>query len=227
MSKNTLQSAVTPTAAKIAIIEARPMFRKGLVGVFNENWKAPVVIESEGVEEFVKDHSGVRPDVVLVGLDKMDERNASQRITLLNAKLPETRIILYDYAGNLKMIPRLLRLGIYGYLTADFDVSELRLCLETVLEGKRFISNDIIWEYLNQESQASIQPKTRLSKMEEVVANYLTQGMSVSKIAEAMSRQISTISTVKAKVFKKMNVGNVLDLKDRLQKDGTVYAAGM
>lgn len=224
MNKNTHKNTLENTPLKVVIIENRPMFRKGLAGVFIENWKNPTLVEAAKIEDFLKLPEVSNPNVILIGLEDGEDKNVIQQIAGLSGKFPTAKIVLYDYQDNLKMIPRLLRLGISAYLTADFDVSELRLCFNSILEGKKYISNEIVWEYLNHESETATLPKNRLSKMEEVVANYLTQGMSVSKIAETMNRQISTISTVKAKVFKKMMVGNVLDLKDKLQKDNNNIA---
>jgi two-component system invasion response regulator UvrY len=227
MKKNTLKSVVDRTALKIAIVENRPMFRRGLAVVLAENWKNPQLLEVSKIDELAQLSNDDQINLVLIGLESGDEKTLTQQITGLNSKFPNGKIILYDYQGNLKIIPKLLRLGIFGYLSADFDVAELHLCISSVLDEKRYISNEIVWEYLNHESEALGQPKSKLSKMEEVVANYLTQGMSVSRIAETMNRQISTISTVKAKVFKKMKVANILDLKDLLQKDNSqAYSSG-
>jgi len=219
MNKNKNENAIPPIALKIAIVETRPIFRRGLAGVFTESWESAALIEAGSVEELTSLPGDQGPAIILIGLESEKDRNSIQQIAGLNVKYPSAKIIIYDYRDDLKMIPRLLNLGVFGYLVADFDVSELRLCLNTILQGKKYISNEIVWEYLNHESEVINHAKARLSKTEEVVAAYLTQGMSVTRIAETMNRQISTISTIKAKIFKKMRVANVLELKDRLQKD--------
>lgn len=221
MRKNTPGNTRDPAKLKMAIVEARPIFRKGLLTALKESYAEVSSFEADKIEALSGLAKEQAPELVWIGINSHDHPNVSQQIAGISARFPSAKVILYDYKSDLKTIPRLLRLGIAGYLVADFDVPELLLCVNTVLDGKRYISNEIIWKYLNNESEEIEPPKTNLSKMEEVVANYLTQGMSVSRIAEVMNRQISTISTVKAKVFKKMNVANVLDLKDRLQRSTT------
>ncbi len=225
MNKNKNENAIPPIALKIAIVETRPIFRRGLAGVFTESWESATLIEAGSVEELTSVAGDQGPGIILIGLENEKDKSSIQQIAGLNMEYPSAKIIIYDYRDDLKMIPRLLNLGVFGYLVADFDVSELRLCLNTILQGKKYISNEIVWEYLNHESEVINHTKARLSKTEEVVAAYLTQGMSVTRIAETMSRQISTISTIKAKVFKKLKVANVLELKDRLQKNSSPVPA--
>lgn len=219
MNKNNNKNAIPPIALKIAIVETRPIFRRGLAGVFTESWEGAALIEAGSVDELTSLTGDQGPGIVLIGLESEKDKSSVQQIAALNMEYPSAKIIIYDYRDDLRMIPRLLNLGVFGYLVADFDVSELRLCLDTILRGKKYISNEIVWEYLNHESEVINHAKARLSKTEEVVAAYLTQGMSVTRIAETMNRQISTISTIKAKVFKKLKVANVLELKDRLLKE--------
>ena len=226
MKKSTHTSKSDQSDFSIAIVERRPMFRKGLAAVIAENWENNKIIEVERLSDLTQNPDSQTLDLILVGVEDGDSKNTIQQISNLNNRFPGGKLLLYDFRGDVKFIPRLLRLGIYGYLSADFDVPELRTCVNTVLEGKRYISNDIVWEYLNQQSEADVKPKNKLSRMEETVANYLTQGLSVSRIAKMMNRQISTISTVKAKVFKKMEVGNILDLKDTLQKSNSLSSSG-
>lgn len=219
MNRNKNENAISPIALKIAVVEARPIFRRGLAGVFTENWTDASLTEAGNIGELTLLASGQAPDIVLIGLESEKSKSTVQQIAELNLEYPSAKIIIYDYRDDLKMIPRLLNMGVFGYLVSDFDVSELRHCLNTILEGKKYISNEIVWEYLNHESEVINHAKAKLSKTEEIVATYLTQGMSVTRIAEAMNRQISTISTLKSKVFKKLKVSNVLELKDRLQND--------
>ena len=225
MNQDNNESAIPPIALKIAIVEPRPIFRRGLAGVFAESWENATLVEAGSVEELASLTANQGLDIVLLGLENEKDKSSLQQVSELNMDYPSAKIIIYDYRNDLKMIPRLLNLGVFGYLVADFDVSELRLCLNTIVQGKKYISNEIVWEYLHHESEAISHSEARLSKTEEIVAGYLTQGMSVTKIAETMNRQISTISTLKAKVFKKLKVANILELKDRLQKDSLSMSA--
>ncbi len=225
MNKNKNENAIPPIALKIAIVETRPIFRKGLATVFTESWEGSSLVEAGSIEELTSLTGGQDPGIILIGLERERDKSRVQQIAELNIEYPSARIIIYGYRDDLKMIPRLLNLGVFGYLVADFDVSELRLCLNTILCGKKYISNEIVWEYLNHESEVINHAKNRLSKNEEIVAGYLTQGMSVTRIAETMNRRISTISTIKAKIFKKLKVTNVLELKDRLQRDSLPVSA--
>lgn len=205
-----------PTAPRIAIIDPHPMFRRGIISVLSESWKNASFVEADQTDQLFAPARETTPDFVFIGLDGNSDKKAFQQIPLVINRIEGIKVILYDYRNDLKMIPRLLKLGIHGYLSASFDATELKQSITTISQGKRYINNDIVWEYLNHETPASSPATIKLSKMEEVVADYLIKGVSVSQIARSMNRQLSTISTVKAKVFKKLMVDNVLELKEKL-----------
>jgi DNA-binding NarL/FixJ family response regulator len=222
--KNEKDAPPTPLL-QVAIFESHPMFRKGVTSALSQNWKNAAFYEADASGNLSIPGEIKAPDFIFIGLESGADKKIFQQIPTLISKFPSAKVILYDYHSDLKMIPKLLKLGIHGYLPANFDAHELSQSLDIIANGKRYINNEIVWEYLNHESSAASKETVKLSKMEEVVADYLTKGVSVSQIAKAMNRQLSTISTVKAKIFKKMQVENVVDLKEKLQADFSVTTA--
>lgn len=206
----------------VAIFESRPMFRKGVANVLAEYWPNAALIEAKELADLPGPGKTGAPDLIFVGLESRVGKKALQDIPQLLSQFPNSKLVIYDYQSDIRAIPWLLRLGIHGYLPADFDTAELKLCLAALAEGKKYINNEIVWEYLRYESNTGPRDTVKLSKMEEVVADYLTKGISVSQIAKTMNRQLSTISTVKAKIFKKMRVENILDLKEKLHSEFNV-----
>ncbi|GAA4440825.1 response regulator transcription factor [Ravibacter arvi] len=208
-----------PGGLRITIIEAKPMFAKGISATIEEGWPG-AIINILKPQDISTPHAE-KPDLILFSVESDPEKKAQQQVSALTNAYPGAKVILYDNQDDLKMLPYLLKLGISGYLISNFDAAELKLCIQTVFDDRRYISNEIVWDYLNREHSRSDHADPakvqKLSKMEDVVANHLINGLSVTQIAKTMDRQLSTISTVKAKIFRKLRVNNIVDLKEKIQ----------
>jgi len=58
-------------------------------------------------------------------------------------------------------------------------------------------------------------PMLALSDREVEVMQLLIQGRAIGEIAQLMNLQVSTISTYKTRVFKKLEVNNVIELAEK------------
>jgi DNA-binding NarL/FixJ family response regulator len=48
------------------------------------------------------------------------------------------------------------------------------------------------------------------------VAQYLAEGMQTSWIAHKLNRKVSTISTIKSNIFHKLQIDNILKLREQI-----------
>lgn len=68
----------------------------------------------------------------------------------------------------------------------------------------------------NKKATNSNKKNIKLSEREFEIAQYLSKGMRVSKIAEKLDRRVSTISTIKKSIFTKLEVDSVVKLADAM-----------
>lgn len=107
---------------------------------------------------------------------------------------------------------RFIKAGADGYLSKDGSVDEVKKAIETVLNGRRYISANLMDAFIGEEQK---NPFNTLSDREFEIASLLLTGLSINEIAGKIHLQSSTVGTYKARIFEKLNVSNILQLKEQ------------
>ena len=107
---------------------------------------------------------------------------------------------------------RFIKAGADGYLSKDASVEEVKKAIETVLNGRRYLSADLMDAFIGEEQK---NPFNTLSDREFEIASLLLTGLSIIEIASKIHLQPSTVGTYKARIFEKLHVSNILQLKEQ------------
>jgi two-component system, NarL family, invasion response regulator UvrY len=136
-------------------------------------------------------------------------------ITDIRNLYPELDIIVFSGNPEELYAQYLYQAGVKGYLSKDAADEEIISAVRMVLEGKTYISenykNYLLAKSLSRNNFEN--PFTSLSQREMEVAVLLMQGKRTGEICQELNLQPSTVSTYKVKIFAKLNVKNVLELK--------------
>lgn len=126
---------------------------------------------------------------------------------------PEAKILMLSMNPEDIYAKKYLKLGAMGYIGKDAPEAEIKLAIETVLNNKRYISTSLSQVLAEQAiGRVSDNPFDRLSPQEFKIIQYMMKGDSVSQISNKLHLHTSTIGTHKARIFKKLNCKNVVDL---------------
>lgn len=108
---------------------------------------------------------------------------------------------------------RSFKLGASGYITKDSAADELHEAINTVLNGKHYVSRnlqDILFDVQNKKQRLS--KHESLSDREFRVFILLAQGIKIKDIADKLFISNKTVSTYKSRIFNKMNMKSVQEL---------------
>lgn len=128
------------------------------------------------------------------------------------------KVILYDCQESVNNIISFFRENIDAYLPDTFDENELRECMTTIKANRLYVNTQMAVQLLTVKSQGRAEKQVRLTPAETKVAKLLVRGMRPSLIAKELDRKISTISTIKSRIFKKTKVNNIIDLIGAIDK---------
>lgn len=204
----------------IALIDKHPITRRGLFLLLKNQFKEAVILQSESILTFYKLFRNQDPDLIILGISQDINDNNIGFINFIRQNYPKGPIILYDENPGSSLVFHYLKTGIFGYLSKQNNILELTECIESVLNGKRYICNEILNLILSQhltEKKDIYKDNGLLTSREYEIAHYLSQGMKTSLIAQTLGRKMSTISTIKTNIFKKLQVGNILELRALMQ----------
>lgn len=209
----------------VGLIDNYAIIRFGLVFFLNENLPDSRLFDSDSLNNFVRDNSDKKFDVLILGNNSHDRKESCEKIAFLKGQFPEIPIIVYDDNFKLDVTVQYFEMGINAYVSKSNVASEIVNAINSVLNRKQFVCPAILGRLLRFETKISIDPnrKQLLTVRETEIALYLSQGMKTSWIANTLDRKPSTISTIKSTIFKKMNVENVIQLRTRFGSKDSQY----
>jgi two-component system, NarL family, invasion response regulator UvrY len=149
----------------------------------------------------------------LVILDvQMPNTNSLDLVEYISAFHPNTKVLIFSMSSETLYGKRFIKAGADGYLSKDASVEEVKKAIETVLNGRRYISANLIDAFIGEEQK---NPFNTLSDREFEIASLLLTGLSINEIAGKIHLQPSTVGTYKARIFEKLHISNILQLKEQ------------
>ena len=206
----------------ILLIDDHGLLRSGLTVLIETLFNHVEVTEVDGISQFEEMHTSLRPDLIIAGVNSALWKMTVSTLHIIKKYTPQSRLIIYDEFRDAASITALLGMGIQGYLLKKSNVDELVTCIKTVLRSKSYISQDLfnLMAPVLIEKKNEIKKITKLTAWESEVASFLMQGLGTGKIAEKLGRKPATISNIKKTIYKKMNVKNILELRDACHQVG-------
>lgn len=205
------------------LIDNQPIVQNGLLLILRNYYPAAHFISLTDTSELHQITFTGTPTVAILHTNNYD-KISRQQLFRIKTQYPEVDIIMYDRNHVDNHVLTYLKTGVNGYLSPTSTPDDLYRCIETVLNGKRYMSEEVfqvLCEYIVEEGKASRRHRSKnsrivLSPRQLEIAELLVQGMKTSSIAKHTGLKMSTISTVKTNIFKKMGVDNVMKLSEML-----------
>lgn len=131
---------------------------------------------------------------------------------------PDIKILILSEDTEKVLAYTYLRRGVDGVFIKSMSKYEFQSAFDSVLTGRKYISGTGIASRTGRSRRS----KTihALSPRESEVMHLLLKGFRTTQICKELNLAPSTISTVKNKVYQKMNVDNVVDLMGKVNKAG-------
>lgn len=202
----------------ILIADDHVIIRRGLKFLFDSHFSRYPIYETEstaGVLDLMSKH----PFTHLILDMQMHDGNILEIIPELKTKYDSVRILIYTMSSEEVFGKRLLQIGVDGFLSKQESEEEVLNALNYFLRGKKYISPNL-QTILNDQSDSSQNLIEQLSEREILVLTYLVKGSGVKEIADHLSLKPNTVATFKARIFDKLGVSNLIDLRNIAQLYG-------
>jgi two-component system invasion response regulator UvrY len=127
-----------------------------------------------------------------------------------------TDILVYSMNAESIYGKRLLQKGIKGFVSKKAGIEDLEQAIHSLLNGETYLSPQLKKDLIGPPGSDGFEnPIDALSDRELAVVEYTTSGMGAKEIAHKMNLDITTISTYRRRAFRKLNVNNLFELKDK------------
>ncbi|MBS1928775.1 MAG: response regulator transcription factor [Chitinophagaceae bacterium] len=196
---------------RILIADDHLVVRKGLKLILLEEFPNAEIEDVPDAEELVRKIMNGKWDVVVCDMT-MPGRSGLDALQQIKQIAPGLPVLILSFHSEEQYALRVLKAGASGYLNKGSAAEELVKAVQTVLLGKKYISETVAEKLATNISKGEIQAHETLSDREFDVMKLLAEGKSVSDIAEMLSLSVTTISTYRARVMQKMNLKTNSDL---------------
>ena len=131
----------------------------------------------------------------------------------IKEEYPEVKVLIYSGQSEDVYALSTIRAGASGYLSKTSDSENLAAAIKKVARGSMFITNELAQRLAFD--QGSKKPRRffrKLSTREVEVLKMLASGKRNKEVALGLNLNEKTVSTYKARLMKKLNVDNMVDL---------------
>ena len=154
------------------------------------------------------------PDLVLMDIS-MKELNGIDATAQIKAQHPETDVLILSMHTTEDFVRRALRAGASGYLVKDSAPLELRMAVEALMRGEKYISSRVsrhlVAGLVDGAPRAESSIDTLTTRQREIL-QMIAEGNSTKEIAFALKVSTKTVETHRAALMEKLGIHDVAGL---------------
>ncbi|HMT28039.1 MAG TPA: response regulator transcription factor [Bacteroidia bacterium] len=199
---------------RVLIVDDHVIIRRGLKFILESNFGIHQFLEAESCKGFREILS--KEPVTHVVLDmQLNDGNVIEILSEMINLYPNIRIMVYTMSPEEIFGARIMNMGVSGFLNKQTNEKEVIKALELFFNDQKYYSQMVKDQLeLKQNSEGSSDPFRELSEREITVMSYLLKGEGIKEISGRLNIKSSTVATFKARIFNKLGVSNVIDLKN-------------
>lgn len=194
---------------KVLIADDHEIVRKGLVQILCEYDPVSQIEEAVNGEDALKKVEQDIYDLFVLDIS-MPGKSGLEVLSKIMDKNKNAKVLILSIHPSTEYAVRAFKLGASGYISKDKAAEELVKAVDSVKNGRKYISEEIAEKLLNlQLDQTSLAPHEMLSEQEYKVFIKIAGGKKLSEIADELYISPKTVSTYKMRVLEKMKLKGV------------------
>jgi len=135
--------------------------------------------------------------------------NGLELVKAVKAAQPEIKIIVLSMHDDPSVTKELLRAGVMGYILKNSTYKSLTEALNKVIEGKRFLSDEVAEMLINTPDE---EEKGVLTSREVEILKLVSKEFNSRQIAEILFISERTVETHRKNILKKTGASNLVGL---------------
>jgi len=205
---------MTQIENRFLLIDDHVVVRSGLKFILSTHFAPCLVDEAEDGDSALERLANNEYDLALLDV-KMPNTNTLQLMEYIRITYPMLKVLIFSMNSESVYAKRFLKAGAKGFVNKDAPLEEVIKAIKLVLSGKKYISESMM-EHLAEFGTDSREKNlfNTLSPREFEIVSLILKGESISHIAHSLNLQVSTVGTHKARIFEKLKVTNLMELKE-------------
>jgi len=199
---------------RILLFIKNDLFRLGIIAAVKEIENDAHLQESDNWENILNVVQNSEVDLLILEIGLSNLTNLNNVENIRHVKPTIKILILGEEQEKIWTLPYLKK-GVNGICLKTISTSEFQSAIDNVLKGRKYLfegmSNFLINGLLDHHLI------NLLSIRESEILQLLLKGFRTAEIAKQLNLAPSTISTMKFKIYRKMQVTNIVDLSNKVE----------
>ena len=207
---------------KVVLVEDEILVRTLIRELLQATGNIEVIGEAMNGEEAVRLVKKRCPEVVVLDIN-LAGIGAIEATRLLRRVDESIRLLALSPNVDPSVPLRLLEMGVDGVVTKSSTPEELVEAVREVHRGRKYLDTRVARNIVLDRVSGRLSPLDALTPREIEVMTWIAKGRRVAEIAAALARSPKTISTLRSRVFRKLDVHSdvevaLLAIRHRLVK---------
>lgn len=199
---------------RFLLVDDHVVVRSGIKVLLSDIYKPAVIDEAYDGASAIEKLKEYQYDLIMLDI-QMPNTDTLGLMRYIHTEYPQARVLIFSMSAENIYAKRFIKAGAYGFVSKEAPLEDITHAIDVILNNRKFIS-DTLADSLAEDSfmGRSSNPFNELSPREFEIVSLLLSGKTVSDIAHTLNIQTSTVGTHKARLFEKLGVGNILELKE-------------
>ncbi len=201
----------------ILIADDHSIIRRGLKFILDAHFTGCYVNEADTIKEVKNLLDSFAFSHLIFDMQMLDD-NIIEHLPEIRKLYPNIPILIYTMSPEEIYGKRMLDKGATGFLSKQSSEAVVIEALDLFLSGKAYISRELKERMSRDDLKFTPEsPIDSLSDRELIVMNYIMKGTGVKEISLKLDLKPTTVATYKARIFNKLGVSNVMDMRNVLE----------
>jgi len=196
---------------KILIADDHELIHIGIMDMLRPIKNYTIVGQALNGNEAVNKAFELKPDIILMDIN-MPELNGIEATKIIVESLPHCKVIALTQHEDSEYVTQFLRSGGKGYLLKNSKKEEFVEAIETIFNGKKYLSKEISTRMANEFMEQTISSKpaedheVTLTKREREIIQKIADDMSNQQIANELHISLRTVETHRRNIMQKLKM---------------------
>ena len=196
---------------KVVLVEDEILVRTLIRGLLETTGNIDVVGEAVNGEEAVRLVKKRCPEVVVFDIN-LPGIGAIEATRLLRRMDESIRLLALSPNVDPSVPLRLLEMGVDGVVTKSSSPEEFVEAVREVRRGHKYLDARVARNIVLDRVSGRLSPLDALTPREIEVMTWIAKGRRVAEIADALARSPKTISTLRSRVLRKLDVRSDVEI---------------
>lgn len=193
------------------LVADEALFRALIKERLESSGRIEVVGEASSGEEAVQMARIRRPQVVVLDIN-LAGMSGVETSRLLKRVDGSMQVLALSPSVDCNVPLRLLAMGVNGYVSKACTPNELVHAVRDVYNGDGYLDTRVAREIVLDHVNGRTSPLDALTPRELEVMTWIAKGKRVTEIARALSRSPKTISTLRSRIVRKLDVSTDVEI---------------